>query len=86
LGTPQLHEGDSESNGYFDDLLVGAEGGVLVDKNLEAMAGVCSENNYPDVSGFGVFALGGRPSLAVTPSEEIRFGPVETPSLHRQRR
>ena len=74
--------------GDLNALLVGGESGVVVDESPETVAAVCSENNYSavSVSGFGVFALGGRPSLVGTPSAEILFGPVEIPSRPRQRR
>ena len=76
----------ARSHGHFDNLLVGTEVGVLVDKTSETMAAVCFENDYSDGSGLGVFGLRGRPGLAATPSAEILFGPVETPSRPRHLR
>jgi hypothetical protein len=86
--TTRAHSGGTtpRAYAYFDGFLVVGELGRLVDEPWETMALVCSENNYPHASGFLAFALLGRPGLAATPSAEILFGPVDTPSWPRQRR
>ena len=70
----------------LNTLMIGAETCMLINESRKAVTAVCSENTYSEVSGAGVFGLRGRPGLAATPSAEIRFGPVETPSRPRHRR